>query len=625
MYFVRATRRTVASHFLRFLLVGCFLIAWVAAAAAGGPSAPCRVVSASDAVVPCWGDCGSDGAVTVDEVIRTVAIILGDAAYALCAAADASRDGELTVDELLAGVNATLEGCRQAPLLPRFDCDDGQRFCNVANVVGIDELSFGKGAAIVDIDGDGWDDLWASDSDERLDENFGISRLYRNRGDGTFEAIDTGIDPDHLHYNWTASFADADNDGDPDVLLVNGGFSGKARLRLYRNDWPTLGKLVDVTSESGLTDLEQFWWGASWADFDLDGRLDFFVNPIEGPAFLYRNVGALQFVDVSAAMGIDPREILLTQRNPVWFDYDGDGDSDLYRSGLVRGVLYRNDRNSGFADVSDLLRFAGGEIDLVFAAAAADFNHDGRDDLYVGRWTRQDYVLRNEGEGRFTPLGREVGIDKVLGDPFGSAGLADPNGFENTMGLTVGDFNDDGSHDVLIGTGNPAFRYNDIVYCNALTPEGSFAFTRCSQFVIDGHGPSQTHGMALGDTDQDGDTDLFYSIGGMATADGMPPAVGSRSLDAFYRQSKPPGATAVIRLEGTASNRDAVGATYRVDGSVPPRFYTVRSTQGFQSQNSPWQVLPLGPSGHASVSIQWPSGRRCSTNIFAGERVRIIE
>lgn len=622
MHFVRVTRSTAATL---LLFLGCLPIVGIEAAAADDPSAPCRVVSAPGHAAPCCGDCAGDGAVTVDEVVRMVGMILGGVEYEQCPAADATRDGQVTVDELLTSVNVTLEGCPQAPPHPPVDCDAGQRFCNIAAVVGIAELSFGKGAAMVDIDGDGWDDIWASDSDERLGETFGISRLYRNRGDGTFAAIDTGIDPEHLHYNWTASFADADNDGDPDVLLVNGGFSGKARLRLYRNDWATLGKLIDVTAESGLTDLEQFWWGASWADFDLDGRLDFFVNPIEGPAFLYRNVGALQFVDVSAAMGIDPSEILLTQRNPVWFDYDGDGDSDLYRSGLVRGVLYRNDREAGFADVSDLLRFAGSEIDLVFAAAAADFNHDGRDDLYVGRWTRQDYVLRNEGDGRFTALGREVGIDKVLGDPFGSAGLADPNGFENTMGLLVGDFNDDGSNDVLIGTGNPAFRYNDIVYCNAVTPEGSFAFTRCSQFVIDGHGPSQTHGMALGDTDQDGDTDLFCSVGGMATADGMPPAVGSRSLDAFYRQSKSPGATAVIRLEGTTSNRDAVGATYRVDGSAPSRFYAVRSTQGFQSQNSPWQVLPLGPSGHASVSIQWPSGRRCSTTVFAGERVRIIE
>jgi len=601
-----------------------------AAPAMAAPLGDCVVVPARASVSPCFGDCVGDGEVTVDEIIRAVGVVLGEQPLDVCATADESRDGAVTVDELVGSVRRSLQGCPDlSPEAIVERCPDGEEVCNVAAAVGLDRMSFGKGAAFVDIDGDDYEDIWAADSDQRAGASFGVSTLYYNRRNGTFVPVDFGIDEAHLWFNWSGSFADADNDGDPDLLLVNGGFAGPGRLYFYRNDLDVAGRFTDVTPATGIADRRTGWWGASWADFDGDARLDFVVVPRDGRPRLYRNLGDLRFEDVSVATGIVGDREFANMQNPVWFDYDRDGDLDLYLAGLTDTYLFRNDWPAGFVDVSAVVSVAGADatpipIEAVFAAAAADFNQDGWEDLYLGRWSLQDYVLINRGDGTFERYGREVGLDMLIGDPFG-AGDEDPNGYENTMGLAVGDIDDDGAPDVLVGTGNPILRSPDIVFCNEFEDPSAWSFRRCSDFVVAGHGDGQTHGIALGDPDRDGDTDIFFSIGGMTGSQGMHAAPGSRSRAAFYRRTPADApSTVAIRLEGTTSNRDAVGATIRIDGGST-RYYTVRSSQGFQSQNSAWTTVALGAADFGTATVRWPSGHECRLTVFAGERVRVRE
>lgn len=626
--------RTVAGLILCALATVASSLSFASTAAAVQPGEDIPACAAAVAIgtAPlCFGDCDRDGELTVDEILRVVAMSLGSLPYAACPSADSSRDGDVTVDEIIATTLRSLEGCPQGTG-PGPACPDGEEVCEVATSIGLDALSYGKGAAFVDVDGDDLDDIWASDSDQRAGADYGTSILYRNLGDGRFAPFDLGIDEAHLRFNWAGSFGDADNDGDPDLLLVNGGTAGAAKLYFYRNDLRTAGRFTEVTEASGITRDTAGWWGASWADFDADGWLDFVVTSRDRRLWLYRNVAGTGFEDVTVALGVGD-QARWDAHNPVWLDYDADGDPDLYVSGLLETFLYRNDGAAGFADVSGAVAVlnssaTGVEVPFVFSAAAEDFNQDGLDDLYLGCWSYQDRVLLNRGDGTFAPLGPEAGLDMVPGDALfdlASGVPFRPEDYENTMGLTVGDIDDDGAPDVLIGTGNPSYRYPDLVFCNATPDGGPLTFRRCGGFVADGHGDSQTHGIALGDADRDGDTDIFYSIGGMSVSGGAPIADGSRSLDAFYRREPADrGTTAVVRLEGTRSNRDAIGATVRVEAGRT-RFYTARSTQGFQSQNSSWMVLSLGDAAYGDATVAWPNGAECRIRLFAGERLRVFE
>src|SRR5262245_38590306 len=118
------------------------------------------------------------------------------------------------------------------PTFPDFKCSDEMAYCNRAVPAGIHgEKLYGRGAAFVDINGDGWDDLFLANTDDGWEPaNRGVSMFYINKKDGTFAAqpaTDLGIDSRDLVGTWSGSFADYDNDGDADLLLANGGYTGK--------------------------------------------------------------------------------------------------------------------------------------------------------------------------------------------------------------------------------------------------------------------------------------------------------------------------------------------------------------------------------------------------------------
>src|SRR5262249_26227438 len=163
---------------------------------------------------------------------------------------------------------------------------------------------------------------------------------------------------DDLKLNWEGSWADYDNDGDPDVLLVNGATHADNApgepLALYRNDLSTSGRFTAVTDTAGITHEQAAWWGASWADYDLDGWLDFVVVPERGRVWLSHNRGDGPFEEFAAAQGIDVNWPYDDGKNPVWFDYDLDGYPDLYLAAMGGHRLYHNDHGQGFTDVTSL-------------------------------------------------------------------------------------------------------------------------------------------------------------------------------------------------------------------------------------------------------------------------------
>lgn len=519
-------------------------------------------------------------------------------------------------------------------------CDGSDALCEVSAEAGLDTLlGYGRGAAVADVDGDGFDDLLVIDSDSRDREDWGRTQLYRNRGDGSFEPMPGVIEDDAVVATWVASFGDLDNDGDPDLLLGNGGYTGTGDLRLLENRLAEEGRFVDVTDAAGLDTLNRVaddapassWWGLTLFDYDNDGLLDAVATRLRQQPVVLHNDGGLRLSDRTGALGIAlDTERVREAKNPVAFDRDGDGDQDLYLAGIYQHALFENRGPEGFVDVTaeafgDLL--PEGEP-YVFAAVAEDFDQDGRDDLYLGRWSRQDYLLLNRGDGSFDARGQDAGLDMSL-----SSGEPGEPIFENTMGLGAGDLFDDGFPDILIGTGKPDLAVPDIAYCN----DGSASFTRCSDLfeTPDGqHFDTRGHGTVFLDVERDGDTDVFRNLGGhplydtkenLARAEaGLPQDVDTREENKLWAQQADAPHTATLSLVGSHSNRDAIGAQVTVRGTTT-RYYTVRSTQGFQSQNSHSLIIDLGDAPQLQVVIAWPSGQVSTAFARRGVHHRLTE
>lgn len=232
------------------------------------------------------------------------------------------------------------------------------------------------------------------------------------------------------------AWGDFDNDGDLDLFV---GFRG-GMSRLYRND---NGHFVDVSAEVGLTDTDEVR-AAAWGDFDGDGHLDLYVGYARTsvhPNRLYHNDGHGHFTDVARSAGIDDSG---ETRQVSFIDFDNDGDVDLYVAFRDKpNKLYRNDSGK-FVEIARQLGIA--DPRKTVGSAWFDYDQNGDLDLFVAN---QDGDLngfyRNDG-GHFTDIAHELGIDGA-GRPvvYGSVGLA------------VGDYDNDGNFDVYVANYGPSW------------------------------------------------------------------------------------------------------------------------------------------------------------------------
>lgn len=513
---------------------------------------------------------------------------------------------------------------------------DKDQYVESSDAAGLGDVAgYGRGVAFVDINSDGFDDLFVTDTDDRHRTNdFGVSQMYLNQQDGTFAAVDIGISPDDLIGTWVGSFADYDRDGDPDLLILNGGYTMASSLVFYENRMSTDNRFVNVTSASGIdgstTGLnDSSWWGAAWADYDNDGWLDVVITRINSSALLLHNEGDKTFAEAGMALGIN-LENMLDAKNPVWFDFDEDGDQDLYIAGMGVHVFYENRVNAGlgFTDITDLLGLNSltGDPPTVFAAITADFDQDGHEDLYLGRWGYQDHVLFSDGKGNLLALGPEAGLDAIADDPSRPWGSYRGDPAENTMGLGVGDLHDDGYPDLLIGTGAPSYTGADLAYCN----NGNRSFSRCMDLLVDqddSHRQTRAHGVAFADVNRDGYTDFYWNLGGHPPYDGLSSESETRETNKFYvRDTSEGSSSAWVTLQGTTSNIEAIGSRVEVTyENNEKRYYFIHSTTGFQSQNSKELLIPLFGFDQARIEITWSKGNKSQHVITSGERHKIIE
>ncbi len=288
--------------------------------------------------------------------------------------------------------------------------------------------------------------------------------LLRNNGNGTFTDVtaEAGLlDPVN---SIAAQWADFDNDGFLDLFIC----CEQQSNRLYRNRGD--GTFEEVAVKAGVAG-NKTCKGAAWIDFDNDGYPDLFVNNLSGTATLYRNNGNGTFTDVTAKMGIDgPKNGF-----GCWaFDYNNDGWPDIFAitndnsvADVVKGLLgkphgrfssklYRNKEGKGFQDVT---KEAG--LDLVFASMGCnfgDFDNDGFLDFYLGTGDPQfstlvpNRMFRNLGGKQFAEI-------------TGSSGTGH---LQKGHGVACGDWRRNGMIDIVIEMGGPVNgdRYHNLLFQN---------------------------------------------------------------------------------------------------------------------------------------------------------------
>ena len=264
------------------------------------------------------------------------------------------------------------------------------------------------GCSAADYDGDGMDDILFCSGQK--------AALYRNRGDGTFEDRTAAAGLSNLWHKNVAGFADIDNDGDQDLFVAS--YYGPNHLFANNGD----GTFTKVPSTSSLVDVDMVACLA-YIDYDNDGDLDLYLGRMLDarrdipesflytrngqPNKLYRNDGDFQFTDVTDDAGVGDLGLTLSIAAA---DYDADGDQDLYLANdFGRNVLYQNQGDGTFRDVAaetGTLAIGGS-----MSASWGDVDGDGRLDLYVAairsnqRWfvqpvTAKRVFLKYVREGR---------------------------------------------------------------------------------------------------------------------------------------------------------------------------------------------------------------------------------
>ena len=511
-----------------------------------------------------------------------------------------------------------------APAAPGFHLTDvtsaaGIDFRHNSGAFGAKYLpeTMGPGCAFLDYDGDGWLDIllvngmdWPGHGRQRS-----TMRLYRNNRNGTFTDVTERAGLAVEMYGMGVAVADYNNDGFPDILITAVG-----QNRLFQNNGR--GRFIDVTEAAGLGGRSAFSTSALWFDFDRDGLLDLLVcnyvrwSPardvfcsVDGKrkayctpeayhgetCWLFRNRGNGTFEDVTAKSGIF--DTTSKSLGAALLDYDGDGWPDLFIANDTQpNKLYHNLRNGTFEDVAVRAGVAfseDGKARAGMGVDVGDFDNSGVASIAITNFDNEMMAL-------FRPLRTGVFADIAM-----KAGIGQPSRNSLGFGCAFFDANLDGYLDLLAVNGHidETARHlrNNLSYAqppNLFLNDGKGGFRDVASLAgTEFASPKVARGLALGDLDRDGDVDLLITTN-------QGPAY-------LYRNDVAPGQHSLrLKLVGTKSNRDAVGAVVRVSTPDGTQSRMVRTGSSYLSQSELALTFGLGRRDAAlRVVMEWPSGR----------------
>ncbi|HSZ62049.1 MAG TPA: CRTAC1 family protein [Terriglobales bacterium] len=498
--------------------------------------------------------------------------------------------------------------------------------------------TLGAGCAFLDYDRDGWQDVLlvnGSDWPGHKRDRASTLKLYRNNRNGTFSDVTHNAGLDMEMYGMGIAVGDYDNDGFPDILITSVG-----QNRLFKNTGK--GTFIDVTKSSGLAGRQAMSTSALWFDYDRDGLLDLFVcNYVKWSAehdvfcsldgkrksyctpeayrgetcWLFHNRGNGTFEDVTATSGIfDSSSKSL---GIAMLDYDHDGWPDLLVTNDTQpNKLYRNQRNGTFKDVAvdaGIAFSAEGRARAGMGVDVADFDNSGNPGVAITNFDNEMTGLyRLSDGGNYVDVALPSGIGQASKDKLG-------------FGCVFLDADLDGALDLAVVNGHIDDTVRNVSGVGYAQPPQLFLNRGKGTFVDVASAlggsfsqPKVGRGLAYGDFDRDGDLDLLIT-----TNNG--PAY-------LYRNDQTAGNQSIrIRLVGTKSNRDAIGATVKIfhspSNATPSQSRVVKGGSSYLSQSELPVTFGLGKQDKiVRLVIEWPSGRTEDfKNLSAGRAYECVE
>jgi hypothetical protein len=485
------------------------------------------------------------------------------------------------------------------------------------------------GLAVFDYNGDGRPDIFFTNSAalpslEKTGPSF-ANRLYRNDGGMHFTDVTDAAGVAGVGYSMGAAAGDYDNDGHVDLFVA-----GMRRNQLLHNRGD--GRFVDVTRKAGISSGE---WAvaAAWIDYDNDGRLDLFVvnyvewtpetnracsDEVRGIAIfchprtfagvanrLYRNRGDGTFEDVSARAGIAAR--VGKGMSVAIGDYDHDGRPDIFvANDTVPNFLFHNKGDGTFEEVGLAAGVSVPDWGRPISSMGVDFqdyDNDGWEDIHLTAITGETFPLfRNDRRGGF--------IDATF-----STGLAALTVKKSGWCTVLADFDNDGWKDIFTANSHVNERIGDFEAVAWKQPNSLFLNDGRGRFrdatAESGLGPiAAVHrGCAAADFDGDGRLDIVVLV------------LGGRA-ELWRNESPADNHWLIVRLAGSRSNRDGIGARVTIGNQVR----TMTTAAGYASSTHAGVHFGLGAAERVRVDVQWPSGvKQVVENVQANRVLDIRE
>ncbi len=495
--------------------------------------------------------------------------------------------------------------------------------------------TMGSGVCALDYDGDGLQDIFfVNSADWPTHKKIRTTgALYHNNGDGTFTDVTRSSGLSVEIYAMGCAVGDFDNDGRDDLYIT--ALDGN---HLFHNLGG--GKFTDVTARAGVKDAG-FSTGSVWFDFDNDGKLDLFVSHYvdwsvatdqtcsltgKGKSYctpeaykgqsatLFHNKGNGVFEDVTKKAGLyDPTSKSL---GVALLDFDDDGWLDLFVANDTQpNKLYRNNHNGTFTEsafASGVAFSDAGKARAGMGADSADYDGSGKLGLLVGNFTNESLALyHNEGGGLFA-------------DATPASGIGPSSAKSLTFGTFFFDYDLDGRPDIFALNGHVADDISDVqpTLKYAEPPllfhnRGSGKFDDTSEKVGSAfRQPVVGRGAVFLDFDNDGDLDLVFNISNGPAR--LLRNDGGNANDMLR-----------VRLIGTRSNRDGIGARVTARVGSHHQMQMVKSGSSYLSQSEFPLTFGLGkpsPEKIVSLDIAWPSGRKESVmNTPANQFITVQE
>ncbi|MDT7831839.1 FG-GAP-like repeat-containing protein [Flavobacteriaceae bacterium S356] len=463
-------------------------------------------------------------------------------------------------------------------------------FLDQASTIGVG-YSFGinsfhgGGVSFVDFDQDGKDDLtFATESTEKI-------HFFRNDGVVFTKISLPGIDQstESKQLLWV----DYDNDGDLDFFVT----STNGPNKLYQNDGSL--SFTDVTSSSGLFTEDLNTFGACFGDIDKDGDLDLFITnrgiTVEQRNYLYRNDNGT-FVDITVAAGINisPEQSFCA----AFFDYDNDGDQDIYVANdkfTNQNRFYKNNNDGTFDDVSTA---SGTDISIdAMSTTIGDYNNDGWFDMYITNTPNGNVLFKNNGDGTFTDVATSSGT--IFSSTAWGAVFLDAD-LDSSLDLYVSGSMDGSNMSFL----SSAFYHNN----------GSNVFSIPTGIGFDSEGNS-SYSNAIGDFNNDGAPDI---------------AVMNENANYYVweNQSVHNNNWIKIKLEGITGNKDGVGNRIEITANGKTQYRYTLCGEGYLGQNSMSEFVGVGTATIIDeIKIIWNHSGQTETitNIPVNQGITIQE